>query len=30
MSDKKVMDTKTYKFDTISLHAGYQHHKNAV
>ena len=31
MSDKKNkgMDPKTYKFDTLSLHAGYQPHKNA-
>ena len=29
MSDKKGMDPKTYKFDTLSLHAGYQPHKNA-
>ena len=30
MSDKKKgTDPKTYKFDTLSLHAGYQPHKNA-
>ena len=30
MSDKKkVTNPKTYKFDTLSLHAGYQPHKNA-
>ena len=29
MSDKKGMNPKTYKFDTLSLHAGYQPHKNA-
>ena len=29
MSDKKTPDPKTYKFDTLSLHAGYQPHKNA-
>ena len=31
MSDKtkKGTDAKTYKFDTLSLHAGYQPHKNA-
>ena len=31
MSDKekKGMSPKTYKFDTLSLHAGYQPHKNA-
>ena len=31
MSDKtkKGTETKTYKFDTLSLHAGYQPHKNA-
>ena len=31
MSDKKNkgVDAKTYKFDTLSLHAGYQPHKNA-
>ena len=31
MSDKKTKatDPKTYKFDTLSLHAGYQPHKNA-
>ena len=29
MSDKKGMDPKTYKCDTLSLHAGYQPHKNA-
>ena len=29
MSDKKIPDPKTYKFDTLSLHAGYQPHKNA-
>ena len=26
---KKSTDPKTYKFDTLSLHAGYQPHKNA-
>ena len=31
MKDKKnkSIDAKTYKFDTLSLHAGYQPHKNA-
>ena len=30
MSDKKKgPESKTYKFDTLSLHAGYQPHKNA-
>ena len=30
MTDKKKnIDPKTYKFDTLSLHAGYQPHKNA-
>ena len=31
MKDKKnkTVDAKTYKFDTLSLHAGYQPHKNA-
>ena len=30
MSDKKKgAEPKTYKFDTLSLHAGYQPHKNA-
>ena len=29
MSDKKIPNPKTYKFDTLSLHAGYQPHKNA-
>ena len=31
MSDKnkKGPESKTYKFDTLSLHAGYQPHKNA-
>ena len=31
MKDKKNKSTeaKTYKFDTLSLHAGYQPHKNA-
>ena len=31
MTDKKNKgtDPKTYKFDTLSLHAGYQPHKNA-
>ncbi len=31
MSDKTKKGTgpKTYKFDTLSLHAGYQPHKNA-
>ena len=32
MSDenkKKGTNPKTYKFDTLSLHAGYQPHKNA-
>ena len=31
MSDKekKGINPKTYKFDTLSLHAGYQPHKNA-
>ena len=31
MSDKnkKGAESKTYKFDTLSLHAGYQPHKNA-
>ena len=29
MSDKKVPNPKTYKFDTLSQHAGYQPHKNA-
>ena len=31
MKDKKnkTSDPKTYKFDTLSLHAGYQPHKNA-
>ena len=31
MSDKnkKGTESKTYKFDTLSLHAGYQPHKNA-
>ena len=28
--DKKGISPKTYKFDTLSLHAGYQPHKNAV
>ena len=26
---KKKINPKTYKFDTLSLHAGYQPHKNA-
>ena len=30
MSDKKKeLKPNTYKFDTLSLHAGYQPHKNA-
>ncbi len=29
MNDKKKIVPKTYKFDTLSLHAGYQPHKNA-
>ena len=31
MSDKtkKGTESKTYKFDTLRLHAGYQPHKNA-
>ena len=28
-NNKKGTDPKTYKFDTLSLHAGYQPHKNA-
>ena len=27
--NKKGPESKTYKFDTLSLHAGYQPHKNA-
>ena len=29
MIKKKRTRSKTYKFDTLSLHAGYQPHKNA-